>query len=58
MIDAAYYRDKAEQCRALADIARHALLSDELARLAQEFEQQAAAVELRLDGAATPDAPA
>jgi hypothetical protein len=47
MADAAYFRDKAKQCRMLADLSISRWVADTLLRLAKEFELQAVNEEIR-----------
>jgi hypothetical protein len=43
---AAYFREKAEQCRRLARLINDPLTVEELKRMAAEFEEQAAEIEV------------
>lgn len=57
MVDAVYFRRKAEQCRSLADIAINREIVEALDELAHEFETKAAEVALpprRASDEATP----
>ncbi len=47
MDDAAYFRDKARECRTLAGFAMAPLVVDGLLRMAREFEMQAVKADIR-----------
>lgn len=47
MDEAAYFRDKAKECRALASLAIGPLVVAGLLRLAREFEMQAIKADIR-----------
>jgi len=47
MADATYFRDKAKQCRTLADLSISQWVADTLLRLAREFELQAVNEDIR-----------
>jgi hypothetical protein len=47
MADAVYFRDKAKQCRALADLSISVWVADMLLQLAREFELQAVNEDIR-----------
>jgi hypothetical protein len=46
-LDSAYYKEKAAQCRKLAEMALRPSMADELLRLAQEYELEAVKAEIR-----------
>ena len=47
MADAAYFRDKAKQCRVLADLSISGWVAETLLKLAREFELQAVNEDIR-----------
>jgi hypothetical protein len=47
MADALYFRDKAKQCRVLADLSISGWVADMLRKLAREFELQAVNEDIR-----------
>jgi hypothetical protein len=46
-LDSAYFKEKAAQCRKLAEMALRPSMADELLRLAQEYELEAVKAEIR-----------
>jgi hypothetical protein len=57
MDEAAYFRDKAKECRALASLAIGQMVVTGLLRLAQEFELQAIKADIRAMSAEKPGFP-
>jgi|AmaraimetFIIA100_FD_contig_41_1391023_length_884_multi_6_in_0_out_0_1 hypothetical protein len=55
MADALYFRDKAKQCRVLADLSISGWVAEMLRKLAREFELQAVNEDIRaMTGAGDP----